>query len=44
MEIVRITEPHEPEPSAPIRSAGITPAPSVERGSDRPGDGRETQR
>jgi len=36
--MARPPEPGEPEPAAPIRSAGITPAPSVERGAaEQPG-------
>jgi cytochrome d ubiquinol oxidase subunit I len=40
--MARPPSPAEPEPSAPIRSAGITPAPSIERGrADPPEDRRE---
>jgi hypothetical protein len=34
--MARLPQPGEPEPSAPIRSAGITPAPSIERGGAVP--------
>jgi cytochrome d ubiquinol oxidase subunit I len=37
-------DPHEPEPEGPIRSAGITPAPSVTHRSDEsPPDGEERE-